>query len=143
MSDKIFLKKEVNSSSIISLIKNVLNSEDKVVFAYLYGSFIDTDEFFNDLDIGIYAKDIENPFLLTANIKEQLESVCVESGITSFASDDFDIRIINDAPFDFVINILNKGLLIVDKDESLRTAYIEHISMEYRINQIVLDEALT
>lgn len=143
MSDKIFLKKEVNSSYIISLIRNVLNFEDKVVFAYLYGSFIDSDEFFNDLDIGIYAKDTESPFLLTANIKDQLEDVCVDSGIQYFTSDDFDVRIMNDAPYDFVINILNEGLLIVDKNEDLRTAYIEHISMEYRINQIVLDEALT
>ena len=65
-----------------------------------------------------------------------------ESGIKEFVIDNFDVRVINDASYDFVIDILDKGLLIVSKDEQLRTSYIEHISMEYRLNQIVLDEAL-
>jgi len=54
----------------------------------------------------------------------------------------FDVRIINDAPYDFVIDILCKGTLIVDKDPEIRTDVIERVSDEYRVNFALLDEVL-
>jgi len=38
---------------MINLIKDVLNKDDRLVFAYLYGSFVKEDEY-RDIDIGIY-----------------------------------------------------------------------------------------
>lgn len=62
-------------------------------------------------------------------------------GLETFAIDDFDIRVINESPYDFAINILCEGKLIVDKDPELRTDYIERISNEYRVNSFILDIA--
>ncbi len=55
--------------------------------------------------------------------------------------DNLDIRIMNDdAPYDVVIDVLDQGELILDKAPDIRTGFIEHISNQYRINQIVLFE---
>ncbi len=54
--------------------------------------------------------------------------------------DEIDLRIINDATYDFVIDVLEKCILLVDKLPEIRTAYIEKISLQYRMNEIVLIE---
>ncbi len=41
---------------IISIISRVLNTEERVIFAYLSGSFINED-FFKDIDVFIYTND--------------------------------------------------------------------------------------
>lgn len=142
MSKRIFYKRDIDTDNITNLIKDVLGQNDAVIFAYIYGSFIEKEDFFCDIDIAIYAKADINPHLLSADIKGQISSALTKGGVDGFIADDFDVRVMNDAPYDFVMRILEKGLLILSKDEELRRSYIEHISMEYRINQIVLSEAL-
>lgn len=142
MQKRIFYKQNINKDYIISLLRDALNADEGVVFAYLYGSFIEADNFFCDIDIAVYSKSGENQHALSVQIKEHLADMFSMRELADFAADDFDVRIINEAAYDFVINIIDKGLLIVSKDEEIRTSYIEHICTEYRLNQIVLDEAL-
>jgi predicted nucleotidyltransferase len=139
---KVFYKADIKKDFIIRLIKEILNREENVVFAYLYGSFVEAGEFFYDIDIAVYLTSNKDPHSVAVKLREQIADVFFQSGIHGFIADNFDVKVINDAPYDFVINVLNDGLLIVDKDEGLRGSYIEHINMKYRINQIVLDEAL-
>ena len=142
MQKKVFYKNDIDKNSIIQIIKETLNADDRAIFAYLYGSFIEEGDLFYDIDIAVYAKSHENPHIIAVGVRENIVERLTESGIKEFVIDNFDVRVINDASYDFVIDILDKGLLIDSKDEQLRTSYIEHISMEYRLNQIVLDEAL-
>jgi predicted nucleotidyltransferase len=125
---------------ITSIISDVLRGDERVVFAYLYGSFI-TGSFFNDIDIFLFTRNAEDPFTCSASIKEELSHAVTKAGFDIFAVDDFDVRIINDAPYDFAIDLLCEGILIVDKNSDRRTDYIEKISNEYRVNYFVLDEA--
>ncbi|MCF6147624.1 MAG: nucleotidyltransferase domain-containing protein [Candidatus Kuenenia sp.] len=125
---------------VVSILSEVLYTEEGVVFAYLYGSFA-TESIFNDIDIFIYIRNDKNPFTYPVAIKEKLFDAINKSEINTFTIDDFDVRIINDAPYDIVINILCEGKLMVDKNFDLRTDFIENMSNKYRANYFVLDEA--
>lgn len=131
---------KIERDNITSLISNVLNRDEDVVFAYLYGSFIG-DNPFRDIDIFAYLRNGENPFADAVRIKERVFDALVNAGFNKFAVDDIDVRVINDSSYDFAIDLLSDGLLIVDKDPELRTDYIEQVSDEYRVNYFILDEA--
>jgi len=125
---------------ITTILTKVLNSEEGVTFAYLYGSFV-TDNFFRDIDIFIYTSEDKDFFVYPVNVKEKLFDAVAKSGIDTFVVDSFDVRIINDDPYDIMIDILREGRLIVDKEPDIRKDYIERISDEYRVNYFILDEA--
>jgi len=56
---------------IFNLIKEILTQDRRLVFAYVYGSFV-KEETFRDVDIGIYVKNRDaNPFVISSNIKTQ------------------------------------------------------------------------
>lgn len=121
------------------LISESLKREESVIFAYLYGSFAEESPIARDIDIAVYSGEKDDSFLLQANLKIKLSDELEKNGI-DISPDDIDVRIINDAPYDFVIDILDRGILLVDKDPKLRTDFIERISLLYRINEIVLQE---
>lgn len=125
---------------ITSVISSVLTGDEDVIFAYLYGSFA-TDSSFEDIDIFVYVRNDEDPFVNAARIKEKVFDAVIAYGFDVFTVDDFDVRVINNSPYDFAIDLLCEGQLIIDKDPELRTNYIEQISNEYRVNYFVLDEA--
>jgi len=116
---------------VFKLIKEVLSRDSRLVFAYAYGSFV-SGAAFRDIDIGIYVKNPEeNPFVISSDIKAQLSLLAKKEGLT-FTADDFDVRIINDAPFTFLKRVFKEGILLVDKDSDLRTDIIEKVSLKYR-----------
>lgn len=125
---------------ITSVISNVLTNDEDVIFAYLYGSFA-AGSSFEDIDIFVYVQNDKDPFVNAARIKDKVFDAVISSGFDVFTIDDFDVRVINNSPYDFAIDLLCEGQLIVDKDHELRTNYIEQISDEYRVNYFVLDEA--
>jgi len=133
-------KCKVDREKVISTISRVLEGEEKVIFAYLWGSFV-KEESFEDIDIFVYGKDFDENFTLSSNLKERIYEEFLKEKIDLFSIDEIDVNIINDAPYDFVIDILREGLLLVDKDPELRTDYIERISDEYRTNYFILEEA--
>lgn len=79
----------VDRSSInISDMIAVLEGDDRVVFAYLYGSFLEEGPF-RDVDIAVFTSPDENPFEVSADLKIAL------SRRTGIPPDCFDIRVIN------------------------------------------------
>ena len=132
------MKKE----TLLHLIKDSLMREQGVVFAYIYGSFIQ-EESFRDIDVGIYVKKPEeNPFVITSDIKAALSSLAKQEGLNLIA-DQFDVRVINDAPFTFLKRVFKEGVLLVDNDPELRTDLIEHVSLKYRECAGLLQEVST
>jgi len=126
-------------NTIISIISKVIEKERKIIFAYLYGSFATESVISNDIDIAIYIEEIENPFAFQVDMKIAISEELRKNKI-DISPDEIDLRIINDATYDFVIDVLEKGILLVDKLPEIRTAYIEKISLQYRLNEIVLAE---
>ena len=116
---------------ILDLIKEVLTKDDRLVFAYVYGSFA-TEQSFRDVDIGIYVKNPEeNPFIISSEIKTQLSRLAKKRG-GDFTADEFDVRVINGAPFTFLKRVFKGGMLLIDNDPDLRTDIVEQVSIKYR-----------
>jgi len=131
---------QTEKDRITSLISHELDKDERVIFAYLYGSFV-REKFFRDIDVFVYTRKDENTFVTQSSIRDNIYALIIDAGFHNICIDDIDARVINDAPYDFVIDILDKGLLLVDKDRELRTDYIERISDQYRVNYFILDEA--
>ena len=125
---------------LLGIIKSALLKNEAVVFAYVYGSFL-RERSFRDIDIGIYLMNPpENPNIVTSDIKGQLSRLGKEEGF-NFAADQFDVRILNEAPFTFLRKVFKEGVLLLDRDPDLRTDLIEHVSRKYRECAGILAEA--
>lgn len=130
----------IEKDRITSLISQELDNDKRVIFAYLHGSFV-YGTFFRDIDIFVYIRKDEDTFVTQSSIRDNISEAVTDAGFHNIGIDDFDVRVMNDAPYDFVIDILDKGTLLVDKNRELRTDYIERISDQYRVNYFILDEA--
>lgn len=117
--------------TLLTLIKNVLGEDDRIIFAYAYGSLIG-EESFRDVDIAIYVKESpENIFVITSDIKTELSRSAKKEGL-NLPADRFDVQIINRAPFTFLQRIFKEGILLVDQNPDLRTDLVEYVSFKYR-----------
>lgn len=125
---------------ILNLIKNIVSKDNRIIFAYVYGSFV-KEEKFRDIDIGIYVNDPnKNLFEITSELKTQLSTMAKDEKIDLYA-DQFDVRVINDAPFTFLNRVFKAGILLVDRNPDLRTDIIEAVSIKYRECAGLLKEA--
>lgn len=126
----------------IKIIKDILAEDERVVFAYLYGSYTEGAKF-NDIDIAVYTTEGYDAFQLSADLKVVLFEK------TGIGPDFFDVRVIN-----YLINqgdlfsllylkkIFETNKLLVDKDFELRTDFIENYSMKYRECEGLIDEMM-
>ena len=130
----------MEKQKVFDLIRDVLLQDGRVGFAYVYGSFV-SEESFRDIDIGIYLKKPEeNPFIITSDIKTRLSLLARKENLT-FTADQFDVRVINNAPFTFLKRVFKEGVLLLDLDPDLRTDLVEYVSLKYRECAGILGEA--
>ena len=121
---------------------NVLSQEERVRFAYLYGSLA-TEGAGNDIDIAIFASQPADPHGLSADLKHDM------SRETGLPPDIFDVRIINSIVEQgdlfsllYLKNVLEGGRVLVDKDPDLRAAFLERYGLKYRECEGLIQEAL-
>ncbi len=130
------------NSTIIKEINKALLKKSEIIFAYIFGSFRESENF-NDIDIAIYCSEsvLKNPFASTSDIKIEL------SQATGFSPDIFDITLINycisseRADSLLLLSEIFDGTLIIDKNPELRTDLIEKISAQLRESAGILAEA--
>ncbi len=96
-------------------IARLLEQEEKVLFAYLHGSFVDND-IFRDVDVGVFLK--EMPPLDRLNYELQLEEL-----LSRELKYPADVRSLNQAPPSFCYSVIKKGYLILEKDEPARVEF--------------------
>ena len=125
---------------MVNVITNVLKHKPSVVFAYLYGSSMESDSY-NDIDIAIYAIPESDPFRLSADLKLALAEK------TGKSPDLFDIRVINHLLIKgdlfsllYLKEVLSLGSLLIDNNFSERAAFIEAFGMKYRECQGLIAE---
>lgn len=107
---------------IVKHIRQILSGIDFIVFAYIHGSFTERGSF-RDIDIAVYS---------ARPVKElDLESD-MSYTLTDKTGYPVDVRIINNAPVAFQMEVLRKGRLILSRDEEVRTGFIENVSSKYR-----------
>ncbi|GAB5045877.1 nucleotidyltransferase domain-containing protein [Thermodesulfovibrio sp. TK110] len=125
---------------LIDKIKKVLSENEKVIFAYLFGSFMKS-EIYNDIDIAVYCNEpLENPFEVTSDLKMAL------SEATGLYPDFFDITLINyslksdRADSLLILYEIFNGFLLLDRNPHLRTSLIEKTSLQLREIEGILKE---
>ena len=97
-----------------------------MVFAYVYGSFLE-DFPFHDIDVGVFVSKIteENSSDCSAALSQMLSS---EMKIP------VDVRILNFAPVSFLYHVF-RGKLICERDEEMRASIIERFRDTLICNQ--------
>lgn len=105
-------------------LSQILFQKDEILFAYLCGSFLES-ETFHDIDVAVY---------LEESMKNKIDIVEYEIALSLFIERQLrapvDVRILNWAPLSFRYNA-SQGLLLLSKDESKREDFMCATWMEY------------
>lgn len=102
----------MSSFSLIEAVRESLEKNSDVVFAYVYGSQVEgRTGRFSDLDVAVYLKD-------TSHEKFMNLLACLPADI------EVDVRLLNDAPPLFRYNVVRKGRVIVVKDEEAHRGFL-------------------
>lgn len=120
-----------NRKSILKRLKTALNENDKVLFAYLFGSVVEnTESSISDIDIAIYTTK-------RLNISEKLQLIYELGKKTKF--ENIDITFLNETKNLFLSDkIIRKGKVIVDKDKDFRDDFemdIIHITIDFKFQR--------
>src|SRR3990172_10849016 len=107
---------------LIKRISEILEADERIIFAYIFGSFISGNGF-RDIDVAVFISGED-----AHPLKAELE---MEAKIEAATHLPVDVRIINNAPLSFVYNVLKHKSVIVDKDKSLRTDFEGLIFKKY------------
>jgi len=125
---------------IIQIVRELLEKNKNIAFAYLFGSFVKEDKY-GDIDIGIYLTALpDNVFVVTSELKHKISRELAEINIPVVA-DKIDVLVLNSISFAFLNRIFREGKLIVDRDPELRTRLIEENSIKFRECLGLLKEA--
>lgn len=122
MEKRIFHLDREEKRRRVGHLKKILESQDEIAFAYLFGSFLG-DLPFHDLDVGIYTEGIKEAegtpyaFRLTERLSTGLQL-------------SVDVRLLNFAPVTFLYHVL-RGELIYEKNELVRSQVWERTVQRY------------
>ncbi|TYT20334.1 nucleotidyltransferase domain-containing protein [Dictyoglomus thermophilum] len=119
---------------IIEAIKNELEKRENVLFAYIFGSFVNSEEY-NDIDVAIYVSNFDREKVL--DMEFELERILEDK-----VKKPFDVRIINEAPLGFVYNVLRNKIIVLDRDSLLRSDFESLIFRKYFDYQHLIEEYL-
>ncbi len=116
-----------SKSDITSILTRLLTDRPEILFAYLFGSIIESDRF-RDVDVAVFVEPEKMPedwltyvLRLTADIEQAV-------GYRA------DVVLMNNAP-DHLIHSIAKGILLIDRDEQFRSEWIERSLSRYFDNQ--------
>lgn len=106
----------MNKEEIAGKIENFLEDRPEIIFAYIFGSFVE-DGIFNDVDLGVY---VDEGDALVHRIFYEIElSNALKEGIGI----PIDVIKLNNAS-DSLIYRATKGMLIKNKDDEKRINFI-------------------
>ena len=119
---------------IIKKIRRQLSQRKEIIFAFLYGSFLE-DPCFRDIDIGVY---LDEKRVKRANFFKYQLRLPGEIKIPSQYL--LDIRILNEAPNSFLASVFSRGYLLFSRDDNFLTNLIEKVSAEEINSEAFLKE---
>nr|MDO8080294.1 nucleotidyltransferase domain-containing protein [Candidatus Freyarchaeota archaeon] len=100
--------------SIIDRVRERLEENDNVVFAYVYGSYArGRVTRFSDLDIAVFLRDSGHEGFM-----ELLAELPVDVDV------EFDVRVLNDAAPLFRYNVVREGKLLSVKDKKIHETFV-------------------
>jgi hypothetical protein len=107
---------------IIEIIKSHLSDKDDVIFAYLHGSFAESSRF-RDIDLAIFMRKPGREIEIESDFSYEL---------TEKTRYPVEVRIINNASVAFQMAVLRKGRLLLNREDDVRTDFIEDVGRRYR-----------
>jgi predicted nucleotidyltransferase len=126
----------------INAIIETLENEERVLFAYLYGS-VAAGEKGNDIDIAIFSAQGADPHKLSSDVKVDLYKN------TGIAPDSFDVRILNTLVergdifgLLYLRNVLKVGRMLVDKNPKAHSDFLERYGTRFRECEGLIQEIL-
>jgi predicted nucleotidyltransferase len=104
----------LGKKEIIALVRQNLTAREEIVFAYVFGSIVESNAF-NDVDVGIYLnQSISDGFHYAFEMSGELERL-LDCRV--------DVILMNTAP-DCMIHSITKGELIVNNSDDVRVDFI-------------------
>ena len=113
----------------LSEIKNILEKDNRIVFAYLFGSVAQSKHNkLSDVDIAVYIDDTYGIYDIRRDLIITISDI--------FKTYNVDVVILNTASPFMVHSVIKTGKLLLSKDEKLRISFIhknlkEFMDMEY------------
>ena len=129
------MAKERDPVTLADRIRESLNHEKSILFAYLYGSAAyDPELSGGDIDIAVYLK--------PSSIIEYVRKEAALAGflISQLHTDEIDLRILNVLPLVLQYNILKEGKLILCRDELQRADFETNVMIRFFEIKPYLDE---
>ena len=122
---------------IMNKIKEVLYTDERIVFAYVFGSFLNSPSY-KDIDAGIYLDNIarKDVFDGELEISKKISEAC------ELPIDLIDIKILNFAPGHFLNNVFKNGAVLFSKNEKLLSKIIEETSLNAVANEYFAYQSL-
>ena len=122
---------------IINKIQQTLFKERGVIFAYVYGSFLNSP-CFRDVDIGVYLRNVKKKLISDFEIEltQKISKNC------DLPFDIIEVRVINFAPYSFINNIIRTGELLFSHDNTKLSALIERVSLKAIANEYLSRQSL-
>ena len=107
-------------------LKTVLESHQEVVFAYLYGSFLDEALPYHDVDVAVY---VDPNWASGQDLFEYEMTLSVD--LTLALHVPADVHVLNEAPLGFQHNVLYRGEVLFSRDDERLTDLIEQVGLQY------------
>jgi len=121
-------------AKFLEMIKEVIERDQEVLFAYLYGSFVYADLLGGDIDLAVYLK--------SADIKTYVrkEEELTYNITIKLHAGKIDLRILNVLPLLLQYNILKEGILLFVRDERERVDFETRVMERFFELKPYLDE---
>ena len=127
---------------LIDDVIKVLTRDDRVIFAYLYGSMVCEGKG-NDIDLAVFPESQADSYSLAVDLKIDLHKA------TGMPPDTFDVRVIGDLiekgdifGLLYLRNVLDGGRILVDKDRDVRADFLERYGLKFRECEGLIQEVL-
>lgn len=114
---------------LVSKLVGELENRREIVFAYLYGSFVE-GELFKDIDIALYVNEAQ---VRKERVLEYEISLAVE--LQRMLSKSFDVKVLNCAPLGFQY-YATTGKLLFGRDDEKRIDFLTRVRSLYLDFQI-------
>lgn len=114
---------------LVSKLVGELENRREIVFAYLYGSFVE-GELFQDIDIALYVNEVQ---VRKERVLEYEISLAVE--LQRMLAKPFDVKVLNCAPLGFQY-YATTGKLLFARDDEKRVDFLTRVRCLYLDFQI-------
>jgi len=125
MEQKYYQMSLDEKQKVAETLKEGLSSQREVLFAFIYGSFNDYTKNlpFHDIDVGVYVTKMDEK-------QSVYYSLDLSDRFSSLLKVPVDVRVLNFAPVTFCYHAI-QGQLIVNKDDDLRSDFVERVIRIY------------